>query len=132
MPSELVIKAWNTVGSVDECAKIFQVSPVAMSKRLERLDLINNQSEMSVSGKDYYDLLEKAEKRNSIIHGRKISEFVFPEKKIRIEDVINERERLKKRFKAKHPFKENYCGFSVRISIFRDSGCLFTFLLSGN
>lgn len=42
MPTELVIKAWNTVGSVDECAKIFQVSAVAMSIRLERLGLINN------------------------------------------------------------------------------------------
>lgn len=42
MPAELVKRAWHTVRSVDECAKIFQVSAVAMSIRLERLGLRNN------------------------------------------------------------------------------------------
>jgi len=42
MPEELVKKAWNTVRNADECAKIFQVSVLAMSIRLERLDLLNN------------------------------------------------------------------------------------------
>ena len=42
MPEMLVRRAWNTVESVEECAKIFRVSVVAMSIRLERLRLLNN------------------------------------------------------------------------------------------
>lgn len=42
MPTDLVKKAWDAFESVDECAKVFQVSPLAMSIRLERLGLINN------------------------------------------------------------------------------------------
>ena len=42
MPEELVKKAWKTIESVEECAKIFQVSILAMSIRLDRLGLLNN------------------------------------------------------------------------------------------
>ena len=42
MPEELVRKAWSTVGGVEECAKIFQVSILAMSIRLDRLGLLSN------------------------------------------------------------------------------------------
>lgn len=41
MPSKLVIEAWEALESVEECAKIFNVSVSAMSIRLERLKLIN-------------------------------------------------------------------------------------------
>lgn len=40
MPEKLVRKVRNKVGNVEECAKIFQVSVLAMSIRLERLKLI--------------------------------------------------------------------------------------------
>lgn len=40
MPRELVIKAWSTLKSIEECAKVFNVSPVAMGIRLERLGLV--------------------------------------------------------------------------------------------
>ncbi len=40
MPSELVKQAWETFRSVEECARIFNVSIVAMSIRLEKLNLI--------------------------------------------------------------------------------------------
>ncbi|MFZ2154232.1 MAG: ImmA/IrrE family metallo-endopeptidase [Candidatus Moraniibacteriota bacterium] len=41
MPSELVTEAWEAIGNVEECAKIFNVSISAMSIRLEILKLIN-------------------------------------------------------------------------------------------
>lgn len=50
---------------------------------------------MSANIEEYLDLLEKAEKRNLIAHGRKFYSTSFPEKKVRIDDVINERERIK-------------------------------------
>lgn len=41
MPAELVHRAWEvTGGNVEECARIFQVSTVAMSVRLTRLGLV--------------------------------------------------------------------------------------------
>lgn len=40
MPEDLVIRAWEVYKSVEECARLFQVSLVAMSIRLERLGLI--------------------------------------------------------------------------------------------
>ncbi|HLD60978.1 MAG TPA: ImmA/IrrE family metallo-endopeptidase [Patescibacteria group bacterium] len=40
MPTELVVKAWNALHSVEECARIFNVSPTAMSIRLETLGLL--------------------------------------------------------------------------------------------
>ncbi|MFH1551860.1 MAG: ImmA/IrrE family metallo-endopeptidase [bacterium] len=40
MPKDSVLKAWNSLKSVEECAKIFRVSIVAMSVRLKKLDLI--------------------------------------------------------------------------------------------
>lgn len=40
MPKNLVIKAWNTLKSIEECAKVFNVSTAAMSIRLERLKLL--------------------------------------------------------------------------------------------
>ena len=40
MPSDLVKKVWNAFKNVEECAKLFQVSVVAMSIRLERLGLV--------------------------------------------------------------------------------------------
>ncbi len=39
MPEDLVYKAWEELGSVEECAKVFNVSISAMSIRLERLGL---------------------------------------------------------------------------------------------
>jgi len=42
MPEKLVRKAWNTVENAEECAKIFQVSALAMIIRLNRLGLLNN------------------------------------------------------------------------------------------
>lgn len=50
---------------------------------------------MTENIKEYYDLLEEARRRNLILHGRKISSFGYTEKKIRIDDVINEREKIK-------------------------------------
>ncbi len=41
MPEELVEKVRKTFKSVEECARVFQVSVSAMSIRLERLKLIN-------------------------------------------------------------------------------------------
>lgn len=40
MPAELVEKAWRELGSVEECASVFNVSVSAMSIRLERLKLL--------------------------------------------------------------------------------------------
>lgn len=40
MPQDLVIKAWQELGNVEECANIFNVSLTAMSIRLEKLNLI--------------------------------------------------------------------------------------------
>jgi Zn-dependent peptidase ImmA (M78 family) len=40
MPTALVIKAWKTLKSIEEVAKVFNVSPSAMSIRLEKLGLI--------------------------------------------------------------------------------------------
>lgn len=40
MPESLVRRAWKAYGTVEGCAKLFQVSLVAMSIRLERLGLI--------------------------------------------------------------------------------------------
>lgn len=40
MPRDLVIKAWNILEDVEECAKIFNVSIIAMSIRLEKLHLL--------------------------------------------------------------------------------------------
>lgn len=39
MPTTLVIRAWNTMKDIGELAKLFSVSPTAMSIRLERLGL---------------------------------------------------------------------------------------------
>jgi Zn-dependent peptidase ImmA (M78 family) len=41
MPKDLVVKAWKSLGDVEECAKIFNVSISAMSIRLERLGLVD-------------------------------------------------------------------------------------------
>lgn len=42
MPADLVRRAWEvTGGNVEECAKIFKVSTVAMSVRLTRLGLVS-------------------------------------------------------------------------------------------
>lgn len=41
MPAEWVVKAWNSLQSVEKCADVFHVSPTAMSLRLERLGLIS-------------------------------------------------------------------------------------------
>lgn len=41
MPKELIIRAWEISGSVEECAKIFRVSVPAMSVRLEKMGLVN-------------------------------------------------------------------------------------------
>ncbi len=41
MPEELVKKAWKSLKSIQESAKVFQVSPSAMSIRLERLKLLS-------------------------------------------------------------------------------------------
>ncbi|HYE59986.1 MAG TPA: ImmA/IrrE family metallo-endopeptidase [Candidatus Kapabacteria bacterium] len=40
MPKELVAKAWNELGSVEACARIFQVSITAMSIRLTDLGFL--------------------------------------------------------------------------------------------
>ena len=40
MPSDLVRDAWNKLKSVEECAKIFNVSVSAMSIKLERIGLL--------------------------------------------------------------------------------------------
>lgn len=40
MPSNLVVKAWNELHSIERCANIFQVSADAMSIRLVRLKLV--------------------------------------------------------------------------------------------
>jgi Zn-dependent peptidase ImmA (M78 family) len=41
MPKYLVRKAWDATGGIEECARIFQVSVVAMSVRLTKLGLIS-------------------------------------------------------------------------------------------
>jgi Zn-dependent peptidase ImmA (M78 family) len=41
MPASLVQKAWQKIGSVEECARIFHVSLSAMSIRLESLHLVD-------------------------------------------------------------------------------------------
>ncbi|MCK5416357.1 ImmA/IrrE family metallo-endopeptidase [Candidatus Parcubacteria bacterium] len=40
MPTKYIRKAWDKLQSVEECAKVFNVSVSAMSIRLEKLDLI--------------------------------------------------------------------------------------------
>lgn len=40
MPADLIRRAWEAFGSIEECARIFQVSVVAMSIRLTRLGLV--------------------------------------------------------------------------------------------
>jgi Zn-dependent peptidase ImmA (M78 family) len=40
MPQKLVTDAWNVTKNVEECARLFRVSVVAMSIRLERLKLL--------------------------------------------------------------------------------------------
>lgn len=40
MPEDLVRKAWKALRNIEECAKVFEVSPTAMSIRLEKLGLI--------------------------------------------------------------------------------------------
>jgi len=39
MPTQLVLRAWNSMKSIEELSSLFNVSPVAMSIRLERLGL---------------------------------------------------------------------------------------------
>ncbi|HEX3568220.1 MAG TPA: ImmA/IrrE family metallo-endopeptidase [Candidatus Saccharimonadales bacterium] len=41
MPADLVRKAWDATGGVEECARIFQVSVVAMSVRVTKMGLIS-------------------------------------------------------------------------------------------
>ncbi len=41
MPRNLVFDAWNRISDIQECAKIFGVSTIAMTIRLERLGLID-------------------------------------------------------------------------------------------
>lgn len=41
MPAHLVYKAWDATESIQKCAKIFKVSPVAMSLRLASLGLVS-------------------------------------------------------------------------------------------
>ncbi|MBI4836740.1 MAG: ImmA/IrrE family metallo-endopeptidase [Candidatus Abawacabacteria bacterium] len=41
MPESLVREAWEKLKSVDDCASIFHVSPLAMSIRLEKLALLS-------------------------------------------------------------------------------------------
>jgi len=41
MPSDLVRRAWQATQSVEECARIFSVSVVAMSVRLTKLKLLS-------------------------------------------------------------------------------------------
>jgi len=43
MPRKLVKKAWDELGDIERCAKIFKVSVSAMSIRLEKLNLINHE-----------------------------------------------------------------------------------------
>lgn len=40
MPTDLVRRAWEATKSIEECAKIFVVSPIAMSIRLTQLGLV--------------------------------------------------------------------------------------------
>jgi Zn-dependent peptidase ImmA (M78 family) len=40
MPEDLLRRAWQAFGSIQECARIFRVSAIAMSIRLTRLGLI--------------------------------------------------------------------------------------------
>jgi Zn-dependent peptidase ImmA (M78 family) len=40
MPNELVRKAWAATASIQECARIFKVSNIAMSIRLTELGLV--------------------------------------------------------------------------------------------
>lgn len=41
MPSQLVHEAWEVVNDIEECAKLFNVSTVAMSIRLTELELVS-------------------------------------------------------------------------------------------
>jgi Zn-dependent peptidase ImmA (M78 family) len=41
MPANLVRKAWEATLSIEECARIFQVSPIAMTVRLTKLGLVS-------------------------------------------------------------------------------------------
>ncbi len=41
MPEVLVRRAWEQLKSIEECARVFQVSATAMSIRLERVGLLN-------------------------------------------------------------------------------------------
>lgn len=40
MPRELVKDAWRSTGTIEECAKIFKVSTIAMNIRLTELELV--------------------------------------------------------------------------------------------
>jgi Zn-dependent peptidase ImmA (M78 family) len=40
MPRELTKDAWETTGTIEECARIFKVSTIAMSLRLAELNLV--------------------------------------------------------------------------------------------
>lgn len=40
MPRELLKEAWRTTGTIEECAKIFKVSTIAMNIRLTELNLV--------------------------------------------------------------------------------------------
>lgn len=44
MPEKLVRKAWKTLNSIEECARLFEVSPTTMSMRLEGLGLLGQNS----------------------------------------------------------------------------------------
>jgi Zn-dependent peptidase ImmA (M78 family) len=41
MPSRLVYEAWEVVHDIEECAKLFKVSTIAMSIRLTELELVS-------------------------------------------------------------------------------------------
>jgi Zn-dependent peptidase ImmA (M78 family) len=41
MPSQLVHEAWEVVHDIEECAKLFNVSTIAMSIRLTELELVS-------------------------------------------------------------------------------------------
>jgi Zn-dependent peptidase ImmA (M78 family) len=41
MPADLVRRAWDATRSIEDCARIFKVSPVAMSIRLTKLGLVS-------------------------------------------------------------------------------------------
>jgi Zn-dependent peptidase ImmA (M78 family) len=41
MPADLVRRAWEAAADIEECARIFNVSPIAMTIRLMRLGLIS-------------------------------------------------------------------------------------------